>query len=106
MPNEAVYGRIGGNIRRVRKDRGLNQEDVARALDLTRTAVTNIETGRQGLQVHQLLIIADALSVTPQELLDLGSVSIREIGSSNAIPDNVPQNLASILSRFQNRIGT
>ena len=102
MLKEAVYEKIGSKIRDVRKDRGLNQADIATALDMTRTTITHIETGRQTLQVHQLILIADALDVPIMELLELDLDALRRT-SSAASAEELPDNLANVLQRLQNK---
>lgn len=64
-----VYEELGNNIRQVRLRAGLTQEQLARAVGLTRTSVNNIEHGRQKLLVHTLVDIANACNVSPAVLL-------------------------------------
>lgn len=69
MEKVIIYASLGGNIRRERARLEMNQGDLARKVGLSRTSVTNVELGRQGLAVHQLFEFADALGVEPCELL-------------------------------------
>ena len=59
---------IGKKIQISRKGK-LTQEQLAKELKLTRTSVTNIEAGNQGVQVDTLWQISDILGVSIQELL-------------------------------------
>ncbi len=102
MEKDAVYEKIGRQIRSARVERGLKQEQIARFLDLTRTAVTNIETGRQGIQVHQLMMIADVLEVSLSDLLEDVATSSRK-SEDDSIAD-LPENLASMVSKYQSRL--
>jgi transcriptional regulator with XRE-family HTH domain len=52
-----------------REEAGLKQVDLADRIGLKRTSVTNIEAGRQQIQLHTLWQIADALGVTVGALL-------------------------------------
>ncbi len=66
--------RIGANIRRIRKVRGLGQSELAARLqlmgcDMTREALVKIERGAQHIQAAQLQAIRDALDTTYDELL-------------------------------------
>lgn len=61
----SIYSRIGQLIRAARREAGLTQDQVAERLGLTRTSITNIESGRQRFQVHVLFLLAEALGVTP-----------------------------------------
>ena len=65
-----LYKQLGQTIRTRRDNAGMTQEDLAKAVRLSRTSVTNIERGRQQLLVHQLLDFAAALKAQPHELLD------------------------------------
>jgi len=64
-----VYESLGKLIRLARERAGLSQQELAREIGLTRTSVTNIEQGRQHLQLDALYLIADCLRVTPSALL-------------------------------------
>lgn len=64
-----VYKVMGKLIRARRKKIGLSQSALAERINLTRTSITNIEQGRQKIQVHTLCEIAKALDVQPSSLL-------------------------------------
>ena len=66
--------RIGENIRRIRKERGLGQTDLVRMLqidgcDMTRECLVKIERCTQHIQASQLRAIKKALSTTYDVLL-------------------------------------
>jgi transcriptional regulator with XRE-family HTH domain len=61
------YKALGARIRELRG--ALTQEQLAKAVNLTRTSIVSIEAGRQKLLVHNLFKIAEAVSVRPTELL-------------------------------------
>ncbi len=46
----------------------MSQEHLASVVELTRTSVTNIEKGRQAVQIHTLLLMAKALGVKASDL--------------------------------------
>ncbi len=61
--------RAGGErLRLVRRARGLSQDDLARAVGVSRSAVAQWETGRAGCSTH-VDAISSALQVLPRELL-------------------------------------
>lgn len=64
-----LYGRIGKLVRAKREQAKLTQEELAQEVGLTRTSITNIEQGRQKIQIHTLYEIADALKIPPYALL-------------------------------------
>lgn len=66
---------IGGNIRRIRKSRGMGQTDLVRVLqidgcDMTRECLVKIERGIQHIQASQLQAIKKALNTSYDELID------------------------------------
>lgn len=69
MEKSTIYEAVGGNIRRERLVRELNQTELARRVGLSRTSITNLELGRQSILVHQLVSIANALGVDPALLI-------------------------------------
>jgi transcriptional regulator with XRE-family HTH domain len=68
-PPDDVYGHIGRAIARARRDSGLSQTELATAIGLSRTSISNIEKGRQKMLAHTLVDIAEALSVAIGSLL-------------------------------------
>ncbi len=65
---------IGGNIRRLRLEKGVGQTELVRMLQLegvpmTREALVKIERGAQHIQASQLRAIRDALGTTYDDLL-------------------------------------
>ena len=62
--------KLGQNIKRIRKERGLSQEDCAFESGLHRTYVSDIERGNRNPTVTVIGKIALALKVEPKDLLD------------------------------------
>jgi DNA-binding XRE family transcriptional regulator len=69
MEKELIYEALGEKIRRARAVREMRQAELAKRVGLSRTSITNVELGRQGVAIHQLFEFADALGVEPCELL-------------------------------------
>lgn len=63
-------------IRQWRKHRGLTQEQLAEAVGMTASSVSQIETGKQGFTDTTLHAIAEALSTTSGNLLSGGPVGM------------------------------
>lgn len=66
--------KIGANIRRIRKARGLGQTELSSKLqlagaDVTREALVKMERGIQHISASQLRALRDVLSTTYEELL-------------------------------------
>lgn len=68
---EAIYRVVGEQVADRRISLGLTQEQLANMTDgrLSRSAIANIERGRQRVAVHHLLDLAEALGVKPEVLL-------------------------------------
>ena len=67
--------RIGDNIRKIRKAKGLGQTDLVRMLqidgcDMTRECLVKIERCTQHIQVSQLRAIRKALKTSYDALID------------------------------------
>lgn len=55
----------GSRIRAIRQQQGVRQEDMAAALGVSRTQVSNIERGTTDTSVTRLIQIAAVLGVSP-----------------------------------------
>lgn len=60
---------LGQNLRDWRKARGLSQEELAFAAAIDRTYVSGIERGRRNPSLLMIARLAEALGVTPGDLL-------------------------------------
>lgn len=70
------YRAFGERVRAARVEAGLSQKTLGERVGLTRTSVTNIESGQQHIPLHMLLLLARALGVDPCALVpDEGDVS-------------------------------
>lgn len=69
LPQGMFYEALGKKIRQTRDERNISQAEMARAIGLSRTSITNIEKGRQPVQVHILVKIAETLNVNFSTLL-------------------------------------
>lgn len=62
--------RVGRNLRRLRKERGLTQESVALDAEITPRYLGMAERGEKSLTVRVLARIAQSLEVSPAALFD------------------------------------
>ncbi len=69
MIRDPIYKRIGELIQARRKNLGLKQENLAHSMGISRGSLANIETGKQGILVHQLYKFAAQLDLAPSALL-------------------------------------
>jgi transcriptional regulator with XRE-family HTH domain len=68
-PQGAFYAALGLAIQKARKAKRITQLRLSRAVNLSRTSITNIERGRQPVPVHLLVQLAHALGLTAADLL-------------------------------------
>jgi transcriptional regulator with XRE-family HTH domain len=66
---DVFYKQVGENIRAKRKERGLSQEGLAKAIGLKRPSMSNIEKGRQNILLHTFCDIAETLNLTVAAIL-------------------------------------
>jgi transcriptional regulator with XRE-family HTH domain len=69
LEEERALGRLGRGLERVRRERNLNQSDLARMAGVTPSAVSQAETGRRGLSLDTLLLLSERLGMGLDELL-------------------------------------
>ena len=84
--NNDFYKEFGQLLRDARKTAGMSQADLASAIGLTRTSVSNVEKGRQRVILHTFATILKVLAKRPEELLpplrdaeNMGDMGIGEL---------------------------
>lgn len=65
-----LQGTVGRNIRRLRRERGLSQEDLAAEIGVHRTYMGGVERGERNLTLRSLERLAGRLGVSPISLLE------------------------------------
>jgi len=71
---DLVYREFGVLLAAERKRKRLSQSQLAGLVGLSRTSITNIECGRQPIQLHQLYSFASILRIDVKNLLPKESV--------------------------------
>jgi len=66
---KTFYAKIGESIREIRINHNVKQELLAKYLRVTRVCVSNIEMGKQRVQLHTLVEIATYFNLPVQDLL-------------------------------------
>lgn len=64
-----VYREFGLLLATERKRKGLSQSQLAALTGMSRTSITNIECGRQPIQLHQVYSFASILRIEVEKLL-------------------------------------
>ena len=70
-------GKVRVNVRRVRRERGLTQEELAREVGVSRQTIVNIEQGRYKPSILLALKIAKVLDTDVETLFKLEEVDWR-----------------------------
>lgn len=60
---------FANNVRQIRQEKKLSQEELAFACNLHRTYISDIERGRRNISIDNIEKIAIALEIMPYELL-------------------------------------
>jgi transcriptional regulator with XRE-family HTH domain len=61
--------RVGLNVQDIRRGKGLSQEALAHAADLSRSYMGKLENGKNAMSLTALEKIAKALEIDPSELV-------------------------------------
>lgn len=95
---DQFYAEIGRRISTFRRKSNRTQDDLATAIGLTRTSLTNIERGRQRVLIHTIALIAEELSVDLVELVPSGQKSTRSL---DRMPEATKQLLMRVVPEIQ-----
>ena len=66
---DQISAKLGDNMKRIRTRKKMSQGDIARALDVDRGYISNIENGKKNPTLATIKKLADALSISADELL-------------------------------------
>ena len=66
---DKISEQLGKNMKRIRAKRGMSQGDIARALEVDRGYISNIENGKKNPTIATIQKLANALGVSADELL-------------------------------------
>lgn len=64
-----ISSKLGQNMKRIRTKKNMSQGDIARALEVDRGYISNIESGKKNLTLATIQKLANALKVSADELL-------------------------------------
>jgi len=66
---DKISAQLGQNMKRIRAKKKMSQGDIARALDVDRGYISNIENGKKNPTIATIQKLANALGVSADELL-------------------------------------
>ena len=68
--NKGFLEKFGKNLKKIRKEKGIKQDDFLDVEGISRSTIAMVETAKTDITLSKLKIIADVLGVTPKDLLD------------------------------------
>jgi transcriptional regulator with XRE-family HTH domain len=66
---DKISKQLGQNMKRIRAKKEMSQGDIARALEVDRGYISNIENGKKNPTIATIQKLANALGVSADELL-------------------------------------
>ena len=75
VDQDTFYQKLGENIKAARESKKVKQETLASHLGFSRISVSNIEMGKQKIQVHSLVEVSNYLQVPLEQLVPLRDIS-------------------------------
>jgi len=73
MEKKIALIRIGMNIRKIREEKNISQQDLAAVCNFEKSNMSRIEAGRSNLTIGTLLKICEALQVKLVDVVDVQS---------------------------------
>jgi len=70
MSKEEILKKFGDKIRKLRKEKGLSQEELAEKANLHRTYIGMIERAEKNITLLNISKIANALGISLKELME------------------------------------
>jgi len=68
--NKDYLQKFANNLKKIRNEKGLSQDDLAISDEISRSMISLIETVKTDLTVSKVKLIADTLGVHPKDLFD------------------------------------
>lgn len=67
---EVMYHKISSEIKRLRKDAKLSQEELAEKLNCSREFVSRVENNRERVSLKMIFILSEVFNVSPKVFFD------------------------------------
>lgn len=94
---------IGDKLVKIRKDKGLTQQDLSLILDITRVSVSNIEAGRHMITLDNAIKICNYFNVTYMDIFPDPATYVMNFESLNKAMKK-KQEIAEAKSEFLKRV--
>lgn len=86
---ENLYSLIGNRIQSYRKDLNMSQTDLAYKIEVSRTTLSNIESGKQKVAIDLIYKICNAFNITIFDFLPANAESQIDYYSSKRLNDEL-----------------
>lgn len=101
---------VGENIKRIRKEKGLTQKQLAEKCGMYESQVRRYELGKANPKLETIRKIAKALDVDVWELIEFNTIDIDdemdfEPGNGNATFSNLPPEMETVISLLGKEYG-
>ena len=67
---EVMYHKISSEIKRLRKEAKLSQEELAEKLNCSREFVSRVENNRERVSLKMIVILSEVFNVSPKVFFD------------------------------------
>jgi len=74
---EEILTKFGSRVRKLRLEKEFSQEDLSLVCELDRTYISGVERGVRNISLLNIKRLAEALDVTPSELLKFGDNDVK-----------------------------
>lgn len=74
LPPLNINGTVGQNVYKIRKDKGITQEELANKIGITQTLISKYEKGKLQISSDMLIRFAKALSTPADKILGLTQI--------------------------------
>jgi transcriptional regulator with XRE-family HTH domain len=109
LEDDRALGRLGQGLERVRRERNLSQNDLARLAGVSQSAISQAEAGRRGLSLETVMLLSERLGMGVDDLLATapsgGYVLARRprtlVEANTALLDDPKAGLRAYLVRLQ-----
>lgn len=68
--NKEYLQKFAKNLKRLRKENGIKQDDFINIDGISRSLISMVETAKTDITLSKLKIIADTIGIKPKDLLD------------------------------------
>lgn len=80
---------LGERIRELRKARGMTQEELADTLGVTQALIASYETARRSIPLRKLVVLAEALGISIEEVVGRNPARRRKRGPTSKIEERL-----------------